>query len=97
MEPATIIALVSATVAMLSFAFGRITANKKEGQDIGVIIQKLNNLSENMERVEKQVDRITERLDNQVDKIQQEQGHLRDRVSALEAAVGIIKDRVTEE
>lgn len=90
MEIGTIVAIVSLLVAIASFLVGRLTASKKDGKETGVILTKLDDLSDNISRLEKQVDKISDRLDNQVDNLQKEQNKLRERLASLEGRVAIL-------
>lgn len=90
MEIGTIIALGSLAVAVAGFAIGRLSASKKDGKESGVILTKLDDLSTNIARLEKQVDKISDRLDSQVLNLQNEQNHLRDRVASLEGRMSAL-------
>lgn len=90
MEPTTIIALLSLMVAVVGFAVGRLTASKQDGQESGTILTKLDDLSVNITRLEKQVDKISDRLDNQVANLQKDQNSLRDRLASLEGRVAVL-------
>lgn len=90
MEPTSIIALLSLIVAAAAFGVGRLTAYKKEGKESGTILTKLDDLSANINRLEKQVDKISDRLDNQVANLQRDQNSLRDRLASLEGRVAVL-------
>lgn len=74
----------------MGFAVGRLTASKQDGQESGTILTKLDDLSVNITRLEKQVDRISDRLDNQVANLQKDQNSLRDRLASLEGRVAVL-------
>lgn len=90
METGQIIALASLAVALAGFLAGRLTANKAEGKESGTILTKLDDLSENITRLEKQIDKISDRLDNQVATLQKDQNSLRDRLASLEGRVAVL-------
>ena len=90
METGQIIALASLAVALAGFLAGRLTANKAEGKESGTILTKLDDLSENITCLEKQIDKISDRLDNQVANLQKDQNSLRDRLASLEGRVAIL-------
>ena len=90
METGQIIALASLAVALAGFLVGRLTANKAEGKESGTILTKLDDLSENITRLEKQIDKISDRLDNQVATLQKDQNSLRDRLASLEGRVAVL-------
>lgn len=90
METGQIIALGSLVVALTGFLIGRLTASKKDGQQVGVILTKLDDLTDNITRLEKQIDKISDRLDNQVATLQKDQNALRDRLASLEGRVAIL-------
>ena len=90
METGQIIALGSLVVALAGFLAGRLTANKAEGKESGTILTKLDDLSENITRLEKQIDKISDRLDNQVATLQKDQNSLRDRLASLEGRVAVL-------
>lgn len=90
MEIGTIIAIGSLVVAVAGFAVGRLSASKKDGKETGVIITKLDDLTNNIVRLEKQVDKISDRLDSQVLNLQNEQNHLRERLASLEGRVAVL-------
>ena len=90
METGQIIALGSLIVALTGFLIGRLTASKKDGQQVGVILTKLDDLTDNITRLEKQIDKISDRLDNRVATIQKDQNALRDRLSSLEGRVAVL-------
>lgn len=90
METGQIIALGSLVVALTGFLFGRLTASKKDGQQVGVILTKLDDLTDNITRLEKQIDKISDRLDNRVATLQKDQNALRDRLASLEGRVAIL-------
>lgn len=90
METGQIIALASLAVALAGFLAGRLTANKAEGEESGTILTKLDDLSENITRLEKQIDKISDRLDNQVATLQKDQNALRDRLASLEGRVAVL-------
>jgi hypothetical protein len=89
METGQIIALGSLVVALTGFLIGRLTASKKDGQQVGVILTKLNDLTDNITRLEKQIDKISDRLDNRVATLQKDQNALRDRLASLEGRVAV--------
>ena len=80
METGQIIALGSLVVALAGFLIGRLTASKKDGQQVGVILTKLDDLTDN----------ISDRLDNRVATLQKDQNALRDRLASLEGRVAIL-------
>lgn len=90
METGQIIALGSLVVALTGFLIGRLTASKKDGQQVGVILTKLDDLTDNITRLEKQIDKISDRLDNRVATLQKDQNALRDRLASLEGRVAIL-------
>ena len=90
METGQIIALGSLVVALAGFLIGRLTASKKEGQQVGVILTKLDDLTDNITRLEKQIDKISDRLDNRVTTLQKDQNALRDRLASLEGRVAVL-------
>ena len=90
METGQILALASLAVALAGFLAGRLTANKAEGKESGTILTKLDDLSENITRLEKQIDKISDRLDNQVATLQKDQNSLRDRLASLEGRVAVL-------
>lgn len=90
METGQIIALASLAVALAGFLAGRLTANKAEGKESGTILTKLDDLSENITHLEKQIDKISDRLDNQVATLQKDQNSLRDRLASLEGRVAVL-------
>lgn len=90
METGQIIALGSLVVALTGFLIGRLTASKKDGQQVGVILTKLDDLTDNITRLEKQIDKISDRLDNRVSTLQKDQNALRDRLASLEGRVAIL-------
>ena len=90
METGQIIALGSLVVALAGFLAGRLTANKAEGKESGTILTKLDDLSENITRLEKQIDKISDRLDNRVATLQKDQNALRDRLASLEGRVAVL-------
>lgn len=90
METGQIIALGSLIVALTGFLIGRLTASKKDGQQVGVILTKLDDLTDNITRLEKQIDKISDRLDNRVATLQKDQNALRDRLASLEGRVAIL-------
>lgn len=90
METGQIIALGSLVVALTGFLIGRLTASKKDGQQVGIILTKLDDLTDNITRLEKQIDKISDRLDNQVATLQKDQNALRDRLASLEGRVAIL-------
>lgn len=90
METGQIIALASLAVALAGFLAGRLIANKAEGKESGTILTKLDDLSENITRLEKQIDKISDRLDNQVATLQKDQNSLRDRLASLEGRVAVL-------
>lgn len=90
METGQIIALASLAVALAGFLAGRLTANKAEGKESGTILTKLDDLSENITRLEKQINKISDRLDNQVATLQKDQNSLRDRLASLEGRVAVL-------
>lgn len=90
MEIGTIIALGGLAISIAGFALGRMSASKKDGKESGVILTKLDDLTNNIVRLEKQVDKISERLDSQVLNLQSEQNHLRDRVASLEGRMSAL-------
>lgn len=56
----------------------------------GVILTKLDDLTDNITRLEKQIDKISDRLDNRVATLQKDQNALRDRLASLEGRVAIL-------
>ena len=90
METGQIIALGSLVVALAGFLIGRLTASKKDGQRVGVILTKLDDLTDNITRLEKQIDKISDRLDNRVATLQKDQNALRDRLASLEGRVAVL-------
>ena len=90
METGQIIALGSLVVALTGFLIGRLTASKKDGQQVEVILTKLDDLTDNITRLEKQIDKISDRLDNRVATLQKDQNALRDRLASLEGRVAIL-------
>ena len=90
METGQIIALGSLVVALAGFLIGRLTASKKEGQQVGVILTKLDDLTDNITRLEKQIDKISDRLDNRGTTLQKDQNALRDRLASLEGRVAVL-------
>lgn len=90
METGQIIALGSLVVAFTGFLIGRLTASKKDGQQVGAILTKLDDLTDNITRLEKQIDKISDRLDNRVATLQKDQNALRDRLASLEGRVAIL-------
>lgn len=90
METGQIIALGSLVVALAGFLIGRLTASKKDGQQVGVILTKLDDLTDNIIRLEKQIDKISDRLDNRVATLQKDQNALRDRLASLEGRVAVL-------
>lgn len=90
METGQIIALGSLVVALTGFLIGRLTASKKDGQQVGVILTKLDDLTDNITCLEKQIDKISDRLDNRVATLQKDQNALRDRLASLEGRVAIL-------
>lgn len=90
METGQIIALGSLVVALTGFLIGRLTASKKDGQQVGVILTKLDDLTDNITRLEKQINKISDRLDNRVSTLQKDQNALRDRLASLEGRVAIL-------
>ena len=89
METGQIIAQGSLVVALAGFLIGRLTASKKDGQQVGVILTKLDDLTDNITRLEKQIDKISDRLDNRVATLQKDQNALRDRLASLEGRVAV--------
>lgn len=92
METGQIIALGSLVVALAGFLIGRLTASKKDGQQVGVILTKLDDLTDNITRLEKQIYKISDRLDNRVATLQKDQNALRDRLASLEGRVAILDE-----
>ena len=90
METGQIIALGRLVVALAGFLIGRLTASKKEGQQVGVILTKLDDLTDNITRLEKQIDKISDRLDNRVTTLKKDQNALRDRLASLEGRVAVL-------
>lgn len=90
METGQIIALGSLVVALAGFLIGRLTASKKDGQQVGVILTKLDDLTDNITRLEKQIYKISDRLDNRVATLQKDQNSLRDRLASIEGRVAIL-------
>ena len=90
MEAGQIIALGGLVVAIAGFLIGRLTASKKDGQQVGVILTKLDDLTDNITRLEKQIDKISDRLDNRVATLQKDQNSLRDRLASLEGRVAVL-------
>lgn len=90
METGQIIALGSLVVALTGFLIGRLTASKKDGQQVGVILTKLDDLTDNITRLEKQIAKISDRLDNRVATLQKDQNALRDRLASLEGRVAVL-------
>lgn len=90
METGQIIALGSLVIALAGFLIGRLTASKKDGQQVGVILTKLDDLTDNITRLEKQIDKISDRLDNLVATLQKDQNALRDRLASLEGRVAVL-------
>ena len=90
MQIGTVIAIGSLAVAFAGFLAGRLSASKKNGEETGVILTKLDDLNNNISRLEKQVDKISDRLDNQVEHLQADQNNLRERLASLEGRVNAL-------
>lgn len=78
------IALLSLIFGFLGYAGGRLSASKDEGKEDGIVAQKLDGLTNTINAMQKQIDKITARMENQVDQLQKDLNEMRERVAALE-------------